>query len=774
MIFWDAARVLAASTDRAGIRRQLQRLFCVVLSCALGLGAGCGTPLPPQAPATPAQAPTEKKATGPLAVALAKLPSGESPLSALPADLLAALRAQAAALPEEVRTALLSPEDPVVPLRPLLHLAAGGQALGAYEALCSTAAPGQELLELRLPTGGIADLPEIVNRASQLAAVHLLRERALDVDSDRPPSGAALSQLAVAARTLGLSEVELWATAEWVRREPTASRRLQLARVHTERHEVERATDILTLPELAKHPELPALVERLQAARRLRHAGAPKSIESAIQTARDHLTLGAEGHALSALEPYANSLGTHLGYSTVLARARSGTTACPYVNPGLGNAYFCALGWSRLGQEFELEALDRAWQSGVGRDAQAVEEYLGLRRVVPMTYGAVGAPPTGSPEQFLTALSQLEQDAALASGLAPHFKAVSALARALRTALETALATPASERPVLPAASRAELLGLARQVQTESGKTAWGQAAVLGLLAVVTQEEDVQAQLAELQPDVVAEHLGTLSALSVWHALASGDAPALRRSQDLLSVLILNTDPTSYERSSWLLLWAEASAHLEPSERSFNTLESLAGRLLSEEVPRALRYRAALDVAGLRARRQDFTGAASALESLVATAPESGLLPRAEQELLIAAKAYLIVLRALSSQGAEFTDYAGKLEALTRETNQKGAAPPTLRLWLTLWQRELAYLLRKQKCANNRYCLQQAESVRGIKKSEAQGAVGLRTAELLLRGVLTLGGVEIQFRYQSEGRLQPSVLMDAQFLMPHAPWLEHH
>jgi hypothetical protein len=723
------------------------------------------------APVPVAVSATQLTPADPLFQTLSSLPRDEAPLSALPEDLLAGLRARAASLPEEVRAALLDPDDPAVAGRPLLHLAAGGGALAAYAALCSTPAPGHELLDLRLPGGKVDDLSAIVNRVSQLAAKHLLRERALDFDAGRPRALAALSQVVVAARALEQRDLELLALLELVTREPTASRRLQLAALHLQRLEVSEAEEILATPELASHGELPALQRQLDAARRLKAIPIrrPGDVDEAVQIARAQLTLGADRSALAALAPFADSWGHHLAYSTALTRAQAGSTGCPHVNPGLGNAVLCAAGWARLGHERDPSQLDRAWQSGTGRDAQAAEEYLGIRRVVPMTYGLVGPVPFTTAQGLLEAVSGLEQDAAMAVPLAPHFKAISVLSRALRAALQAAQATPHGERPRLAPEVRAELLSVASRVHSELGQTAWGQAAVLGVVAVVTQEEDASPLLRALAPSIVDEHLATLSGLTLWHALASGDAAVLKQSEGLLARLVQYTDPSSFERSKWLLLWAEASAHLEPEPRASGTLEALAGRLLTEPVPPDLRLRAALDIAGLRARRQDFSGGVAVLDRVLATTPQSAAASRLERELWVAATGYRVVLRGLASGGAELSESANQLDDLLVDANQDVAFPPTLRLWLASWRGEVSHLLRMRMCADRRSCEQRAEAVRGLKKADLQLAVGVRTAELLARGVLVMGGVEIQFRYHPDGYVMPLLQMDSLFLLPHAP-----
>ncbi len=752
----------------------------------------CSTPQTgPKAPASGATSSEPQPASDALVQAMAALPRQPSPLSLLPADLEQQFRQRVDSLEPDARQALL--DDPALAAaRPWLHLSAGGQSLIAYSALYGTPAGSNELVELRLRQGKLDDLPEVVNRAARVAALHVLRERARDLDSpeavaDQPkpspetkPADAErapvrqaqvqiLEQVARAAVSAQQPELERQILQRLILADPSPRADAALSRYYAEQGQAEAATRLLSALRSAGEPGLQRLEEKVAAAQRIAEAPKPTDFESALQTARAHLLLGQGQASLALLEPHQAQLGKHLSYTTAYARALADGAACPFLLPSIGNVYLCAAGWHQLRAQFDFTKLTAAWQAGAGRSPQAVEEYLGMMHVVPMTYGVADLQHPISPQAFFDALSNLQRDSADAAVLAPYFRAMSSLAGALSAALEAANSAAPGERAGVPEQRRQKLLVDVQALQADLLGEFWGQAAALGMLAVLTPDEDVSSPLSKMQPVVLPKFAGPLGALTLWQVLANGDQEAYEQSKQLLSKIVDAELDSSFERSRWLLLWAEAEAHIHPNQQSFTAVASMSQRLLSPGVPLSMRLRARLNLAGIRARGGDYVAAASVLEPIVSGTPRSSVGSRLEQELLVAATGYLIVLRALAAEGDERQAQAQQLEQLLLSVTQKSAAPPSLRLWLALWRGELEYLLRRAKCAGNAYCEKQAAKVRGMSIAKMDEAVGKRTAQLLRRGILTIGGVEIKFSYQPNGSLLPELTIDSRFLLAHTP-----
>jgi hypothetical protein len=233
----------------------------------------------------------------------------------------------------------------------------------------------------------------------------------------------------------------------------------------------------------------------------------------------------------------------------------------------------------------------------------------------------------------------------------------------------------------------------------------------------------------------------------------------------------LADEVSAFERSKWLFLWAEAEAHLSPSGRTFETLKRIAENLSGPEIPLDLRLRAGLDLAGMRARNGDLAGAVQILEPLVTSTPKGAVGNHNEQELLIAATGYLLVVRGLAATGNEQKDYASKLSALLLDVTRAGAAPPTLQMWLMMWRAEFDSLVAKQACKGRAACEKRVAQQRGADFDRVAEALGERVAQLLARGVLPVGGVQIELRYQNRGRLQPEIAVSPQFILVQVPAL---
>src|SRR5690606_35993073 len=117
------------------------------------------------------------------------------------------------------------------------------------------------------------------------------------------------------------------------------------------------------------------------------------------------------------------------------------------------------------------------------------------------------------------------------------------------------------------------------------------QAAALAVAAVLAPQENSSALLTTMNENVRAEWRITHASLSVWNHLADKAVDAFSQNKGLLARAAETSAEGSYERSRWVILWAEADAHLQPSERSFGIVHELSERLKAPTVPLGLRLR---------------------------------------------------------------------------------------------------------------------------------------------------------------------------------------
>src|SRR5690606_31206137 len=331
-----------------------------------------------------------------------------------------------------------------------------------------------------------------------------------------------------------------------------------------------------------------------------------------------------------------------------------------------------------------------------------------------------------------------------------HFEAVALLARALGAVFEAST----GERRVqaLSADKRKQLMDAAVALGGQRPEEPWVQAAVLAIATMVSREERLQPLLEPIVPHVTRQYETTLGTLLLWDVLADADGARFDRLSQLLGEVATNKDASSFERSRWLFLWAEAEAHLKHTEQAHSTLAKIAQNLDDERVPLGLRLRARLDLAGLKARSNELAGASAPLDEIVASTPPGAVSSDDEQELLVAASAYATVLGALQVTGDERAQRAQQLTELLESVTRARAAPPTLESWIVLWRAELDYLLQRDRCAGNATCERRAEKLRGVREGALEQAIGARSAQLLRHGVVPVGGVQLEFRYFGRGQ----------------------
>jgi hypothetical protein len=769
----------------------------------LAVSSACSSPPPVQAPvarSTPSASAKEPENAELLRRLLVALPPAGALLGALPPDALAELERQRGALSPEQRELLLEGTDPVVATRPLLYAAVGGADLSITSLSFSSSAGSSEIVGL---LGDRPEYPGLVTASNELArraALHTLRARAVDVAPGVQRKVEHLKQIALAARLLErtdierLALVELLAQSERVGSAAAAKGTLAPAEWHIAlaqlearalepalaREHLARASVLIAGPNGAKGGAMPALgagdlVAAEAGARALisaaelvvRASTTQPALDERVAAARAALTLGLDQRAVELLTPYKAEFGKHLAYSTTWARALTRGNACPEVWPTLVTERLCRQAWAEALPRVSSAELDKAWESGQGRDAWAVETYLGFSYVVPMMYGLERTGSSANVEGLSAAFAGLRKVAQQAQTVDEDFKSVALLARALSAAVLVAAANP-GQPTAIAKDERTALLAEAVQLARPDAKP-WARAAALAVAAILTQHEATGAVLEPLREADLGAAKVPLGGLLLWDILADGDVARFERLRPYFGELAVALDASAFARSTWLFEWAEAEAHLRPGQGSYTTLDRIAVNLSSSGVPLELRLRAVIDRAGLLARNGDFAGAAALLEPVVSQTPRGLVSTHSEQELLVVATGYLIVVRGLQATGAERADYAKKLQAFLLDVTRASAAPPTLQMWLLMWGAEFEALIQRDACRGRVACERKIDSKRGADLGKLSDALGARVAGLLARGVLPVGGVKVEFRYQPSGHLEPDIDVSSAFLLAHVP-----
>ena len=685
-------------------------------------------------------------------------------LAALPDDVRTSIEQRIEAFSAEQKRALLDPKQPFAYERPLLHLVAGGETLGAYTSLFATSAAADELVEARYQSGQFSDLPAVVTSVAEAAASHVLKARTASVAPGVERKKEVLGEIAAAAEFLEEEALYMASLDALMREFPDP--RWAFMRAGTLARKLQPDAAQAALPKEGDvNADHARAADQLIAAARTASTAAT-SPDEAVAVARAFLLLDRDESARQALLPFAEMRASHLGVATGDLRAKAGSGPCPELRTPLGNAPLCRALWEKFLTEERLQLLQDAWQSGTGRDTHAVDTLLGLSHVVPLMYGLAE-----DESKAVGHLSSLEQGAQTAVEVSPRYQGVALLASALRTAFSASVAAAPGRAPDIPKAKRTKLLQRGQAALAAAPDTSWNQAAALAVAAVLAPQEDSTALLAEMNETVRAEWRITHASLLVWNYLADRAAESFTKNKGLLGRAAETSVEGSYERSRWVILWAEADAHLQPSEQSYSVVQELAERLKAPQVPLGLRLRMALDVAGIKARQGDFTTGAGLLEPLVTSTPRGAVQTRHEQELLVAATGYLSVLRALTTEGQPQAEHIQALDELLSNVAQASAAPPVLMMWLALWKGELDAMAAKQSCGGNAPCERKADALRGIRKNVFEQVVGPRMAGMLRNGVLPIGGVDLEFRYRG-GQLVPQVAIDPAFLLVHMPTLD--
>lgn len=743
----------------------------IVQFSALGMMAilgGCTTPTA-KAPKTPEPAKQEPQEAAGAEVAkadelyerLTQQSRGEAVLAALPADVRTGMDSRVQQLAADERRALLDPTQPYAYQRPLLHLVAGGDLIGAYSALFSSSATADELVEARYESGHFDDLPPVVTEVAKRAARQVLMRRTAELAPGVTRKKEILGEVAAAAEFLGDDAIYIAALGALEKEFPEQQWAFMRAGALARGLQAEAARATMPSGEQVDAALARSAEALIRAAEQV--SKPVQSADEAVQHARAQLTLDREQDALNVLSPYATQTA-HLGVTTAQMRALAGTGPCPAVRTPLGNGIVCRAAWRAFLAPERVGELQRAWDSNSGRDAEAVDVWLGLSHVVPMMYGL-----QDNAEQAIEHLRGLSQGAKAAFEVGPQYRGIELFADTLEQAVGAN--TTGNAAGEIPKPARKQLIERARALNTAQPNDGWSQAATLATVAVTAPFDDSRPLLLQMNDSIRAEWRITHGSLLLWNILAGGDVKGFVGNKGVLGRAAQSSAEGSYERSRWVVLWAEAEAHLEPGPRSEGIVTELASRLNSDQAPLDLRLRTAIDSAGLLARQGEFLRAAEALGPLVAGIPRQAVSSRHEQELLVTATGYEHVLRALSTTGEEQGRHVGALDNLLASVSRASAAPPALTVWLAAWRAELERHVRAGACGPNQECVKKAKAVNQLPKGALDSKLGPQMANLLRRGVLPIGGVALEFRYRA-GRLIPQVDVDPAFLLVHMPPLD--
>lgn len=746
----------------------LGSLFLPLLFACAPVEKSVEVPQPPAAEPTPADEAPQADALYQL---MEKVERPQPVLGALDAGLRQQLEETLNQLSLEQKRALTAGQDGVVYVRPLLHLAAGGQDLAAYTALFASSAAADELVYLRQASGQFEDLVALVSELAKRAAQHVLRERVVDVQPGKERKPEVLGHIVAAAEFIARDDIALAAIDALHALAP--NNEVQLMRASLLAKQLQWQAAEAALPDRDSVPLGDwTEVQQLISAARVCAEEPSGALEQRIAQARAALLLSRHELAEQALAAVEAPSSGHLALATIQARVAAGEGSCPKLRGAIGNAHLCRSAWQQFRATPQFSELEAAWTSEQGRDVEAVETYLGLTHTISLMFGLMPGDGLPDADAYTEQLQQVRAKAQQVSSLSPHFEAVASFAGTLQAALASVAGDKPGSLGEIGPKQRQQMMNEVAALVQAAPDGRWSQAAALAVLAVLAQFEDGSELLQSMASSVHPDHYSTFGHALLWNLLANGDAQGLRDADAVLTQIAKAADPRTFERSRWLVAWAEGAAHVRDEQTQREpSLIALCEKLKDERVALDLRLRCAISQAGWLAQKQQWSEAVQKLAPLVDAVPRGSVASRTEQELLVAATGYRLVLEALASSDVEQQgERQGQLHDLIDQVVRAAAAPPILQTWLQLWDAELRALVETRRCGGKRACENRAAKLRGMGDAKLEAAVGPRAAALLKHGVLPVGGVEIELRY-AQGRLHPHVAIDPAFLLVHMPTL---
>ncbi|HEY2410316.1 MAG TPA: hypothetical protein VGI10_30130 [Polyangiaceae bacterium] len=738
-------------------------LVAIPLTLA-GVASGCAAPAKktatPAQPVPSAQAGSTVSRLSRLSALLRGIERPGPVLDALPASAGAALRARLAGLDAQRKLDASQEDGPLAESMPLLHLAAGGNSPRALYALATTPAGTVELAGLLGAEAGAKSSPEqariaTVAELARRAALHFLRDRAADVPDLKKPSALVCRLIERAARTVDRRDIALAALEALVEIEPRLDNQLDLAQARARELDVVGANELLHAassdPKRSASPSKLRRVSReIELASELARAEPSTNLRVRV---RALLHLGRLSELRQLLSGRNTEIENDLGLASALAAARLGGGSCPGLPPDVGTSALCATAFRDSADvKGALALLERAWQSGQGRDDEAIEYYLAISRIVPWMHRTASALELGqtSPDSGAADAKALSSELDATTVAAPRLASMSLFVTAMSGALD------------LSQTSNDDALFKKAQAIAQDGSR-FSEPGVLAVAALLARRRNI-APLLDSLPSTT-EPSPARVALGAWVGVTQAKRERMDAARSALAEVMTDTGGASLERVKLVLSMAEGDAALDGSERAYQVLSRVAGQLLSESIPPDLAFRAVLDTAGSLSRggRRD-----RALEIMHDAA--SAQVPAELQglhDLWRLVKGYERVLERASSP----TELAAVRKELTELSNPPIA--PSTQLWLELWSHEFDARLVEAKCPRgSATCAAQARKLRRIAKDVLAARVGREAAPLIERGCLPGGSVNLAFGFSAEDGLTPLVNFDPAFSAVELPKIE--
>jgi hypothetical protein len=732
------------------------------LFTALALLACAPAKAPPIAERKPA--PATAPVAGPrerLARALRSIPRPPPVLAALPEGAWQRLQARLASLDAERKQAIRSDDGPLIETLPLLHLASGGGSPRALYAIATTPAVSQEISGLLgiegAPQASAPDAARValVREVARRAAFDFLRDRAADVAQSGKGTALACRLVARVAFTVGRRDLTLLAREALASSEPNSDNRLEFAAELARAGQVDEATRVVTDKKHPLREGARASIEPLLAVARLATTTpVPMGIDERLKAARAWLRLGRPDQASVLLEPYAKLANTRLDLASALAEANIENPSCPQLPPDVGSAPLCAAAFRSSEQvKAARVSLAAAWQSGAGRDDEAMEVYVALAHVIPWVHETTAELSSGllSAEQGPARVAALSQKIAEIAAIEPKLSG-------LVLFLET---VPRAEPHASARRSDADAKALtARALSLASSDTSrFAQAGVLAVAAALSHQQDIGPLLDAVPPQGMPASLGvSRTALEVWAAASTGSAERMAAARAQLAAVMAQGLGTSLERSRLVLSVAEADALFDPTDRSYQLLSRVSGQLLNDNIPPELAFRAVLDASGALAHGERFEQADRLLQgALNAQLPPD--LDRA-RDLLHLIRGYHLLLAAHGTPLARSAELRTELGRLAAEPHSE-----TIAVWFELWKRELEAAQRDADCAKRKLTpCRDAEALRRQAYRGFEERLGAPGNAVLLRGALPSSSFAAGFRFTIESGLEALIGFEPSFL----------
>lgn len=761
----------------------IRSLACLGLVCAVSCG-GSSTPPPAVSPTKTERNEDPKTLRGKLVQKLEALPHARDIVKGLGPRSAADVKAILSNVSDTDREALRDAQGPLSRERPLLHLAVGGRSADATYLLVSTTRLADELMMYRrmAQSTDFADIVESVRNVTLTAGKSWLHDRAGEVSSAVTLTPELLDQIEFASFVVERQDIARLArelqveiapkdARRWIGLSTQASRDLDLPLAKKALAEARTLArqDRLTQSSLKN-------AERLLASAEVAKANDTRDLASSLAVARANLDLLRPKQALAALNPHRSVADKNLAVASTLALGDLGGSVCPGLPTGVGNTALCGAAWDLDSHTKKIvEQMESAWKSGTGRDGPAVETYLGLVGVVPWMYGLNKMPADAAAAQteIMKRLKLLAEASREAAKVAPNLEGLVIFIDTLNAGFEALNAARGTEESVkLPADVQNKIELRARELGKKSPNERFTQAGVVAAAALLFRDMDVRPLL-ELLPatEIDMSHVIPFNVIRLWTAVVNKKPElASAASGELAQILPELTGARQTERAEIVLLLAEVDAAIATNIKAYEVLEQVA-RPLAEapDAPPELRLRAALDVAGARAKQGRLPDAAEVLARITTSVPWANAAPDSDaQSLGLLASAYMFSIQARITKGDERAEYRDKLdEVLKRAVSQKLIAAS--RLWIEMWQKEVEYLVQSDKCGAVKVCAERAKKARRIPEAEAKRRAGAVAAKLVAQGALPVGTVNLSFGYGSGLRLDAIVRVAPMLLAVEAP-----